>query len=145
MNIRNLFKRIFIAAALLAVPATASAEDEAERRFKAQNKLKKDAARVDKKCGTQIAVQLDYDKFDAKLRKKYAISSWCENVLSALRNLCRGPKTMAHIQKRVQTYRCTPATDGRKITIKDGTVTMFLDFEGKNYGDFAKKELVRKL
>ena len=125
---------------------SAWAEDEAERKFKANNELVKKAAKTNEQCGTKIEVDLDYDGFAPKIRKRYALGSWCEHVLEQLRYLCRGPKTKAHIAKRVLRYRCTQS-DGkpRKVTIDKGTATLYIDFDASNYAQFVRRALVRQL
>lgn len=125
---------------------SAWAEDEAERKFKATNELAKEAAKTAEQCGTKIEVDLDYDGFEERVRRRYSLGSWCEHVLEELRVLCRGPKTKAHIAERVKRYRCTHA-DGkaRKLTIEKGTATLYLDFDASNYAQFVRRALVRQL
>ncbi len=151
MKANNLHRRLVLGLAVFgltgsAVSGPAFAEDEAERRFKAKNQLVKAAGKAAEKCGGQLKVELAYDRFDKRARQRYAIASWCEHVLDQLRGLCRGPKTKAIVQRRIKRFRCMPASkDGRNLTIADGTVTLFIDFEAANYGQFARRALVRKL
>ena len=139
---------LLVAAALgLAGGGFARAEDDtAALRAKVETELEKRAKRTDEACGTQLDVLVDFASFPEEKRKKYSLASYCSEPLHKLRALCRGPATKKYITKKVKAYLCQHAKKaGRSLSIKKGILTFEIDFEAKNNGQFAQRELVRKL
>ena len=134
---------------ITALPAGATAQaetDETPPHARIEAELKKRATRTDETCGTRLDVTLDFASFPAKKREKYSLASYCSEPLRKLRELCRGPATKKYVARRVRTYRCRHAQkDGRRLTVEKGVLTLEVDFEAKNNGRFARRELVRKL
>ncbi len=133
-----------VAAVVSAVAAVAHADD-AERRFRAQNQLNKQVKKIEEECGFKMAADIDFDSFAPEVQTRYSLGGWCDEPLEAIERLCRGPKTKAYLAKVVKSYKCVQAKGERKITIDKGVITLHLNFESSNYGEFSRRELVRQL
>lgn len=139
------------AVALLAtLTPAARAEEESDkvRRARMENDLEKEAESTDAKCGTKLAVTIDWASFDAdEAWKTRSVSGYCEAPLGALARLCEGKHAKEHIAKKVKKLACKAAKDKSawRLEVKGDTLEWNVSPDAVNAGDFARNQLLRKL
>jgi hypothetical protein len=139
-----------VALSLLASPVFADDEESPKvKRARLENELEKEAESTDEKCGTKIAVKIDWASFDANPNgwQGKSISGYCEAPLGQLRYLCEGAKAKAYIQQAVKEYVCFAAKDkaGWKAVRKSGIVEWHVSPDSVNNDAYAKEQLLKNL
>lgn len=133
---------------LLLSPARAEEESAKVRTARLESELEKEAQSTDAACGTKLAVKIEWAGFEGvDAWKDKSVSGYCEAPLGALRTLCDGAASKAHIQKTVKTFVCKAAKDksGWKVVSKSGTVEWHVSPDSTNNDAYAKEQLLRNL
>ncbi|MCK6550069.1 hypothetical protein L6R52_29815 [Myxococcota bacterium] len=154
----GLVKKLILSTALVlgasaTTPITvnvARAEEESEkvRKARSENELEKEAESTDAKCGTKLAVSIDWASFDADAAwQGRSVSGYCEAPLGALRSFCEGKNARAHIEKKVKKLVCRAAKDksGWKVKVDGDTVEWHVSPDSVNNDAYAKNQLLRTL
>jgi hypothetical protein len=119
---------------------------------KQDESYKSESDSLNKACASTIKAAIDWESFkseltasaDGKLRKSFY--GYCAAPLSALRSLCGDADAKQTVQKKVKQVTCKfGGKDKRKIDLKGGTVTYWVDWDSGNDADFCKAFLGKKL
>ena len=108
--------------------------------------FKKEVDSANKKCAIALKAAIDWASFkgemDKALDKKinYSFYGYCSSPVSNLRGMCDDADAKAEVKKKVKSYTCKFGGKGkRKMTLKGGKLTFWVDWEAANADDFAKE------
>jgi hypothetical protein len=102
--------------------------------------LKESAASVDGKCGTKLAVSVDWNTINDETLGQYSVSGFCDNPLDELRRLCETQEGKSF----VSTIKKVTCAFGKEMSVKvsGDTLAWTTSTEGYNQDQFVRKELL---
>ncbi|MAQ15655.1 MAG: hypothetical protein CMN30_12785 [Sandaracinus sp.] len=99
--------------------------------------LAREVTRTNEACGASPTVELDFDSVPDEVMVSHSVSSLCDDVLGAFRNLCRfapGKELYASLQR----IECAWRAEGSSLTLDDGTVSWSVATDVRNRHEVAR-------
>jgi hypothetical protein len=106
--------------------------------------LKEEVASLNKKCGTQVSMSVDWAAINDEALLKYSVSSFCGNPLGEAARLCESAEGKAFVTEKIKKASCTfkPTGPDMSLVIDGGTLKWTTSGEAYNQEEFARKELL---
>lgn len=133
-----------------------SLKDKKARKEAIEAVMKDKVDPVNKKCGTEIKIDVDWKSFDNTYEKGHtprSAASYCGSVFKGIQSICEsmGEEGKASVKKSIQTVKCSYAKGvatkdfAKKLELTDGTLHAQYDWGTGNIGEGAKEFLGGKL
>jgi hypothetical protein len=106
--------------------------------------LAKDAADINKACGTDFSVNFDWAAAPNADLEHYSASGYCESALSAVRSICNDVAGSDAVKQKITRVSCGFAAK-RTIALKNGTLDYRINFNSVNDYDFVIEYLRNNL
>ena len=137
------------AAILLAMAGAVRAEESVslkEKKYRADQMgyMKEPVDSTNEKCGTKVTLDIAFAGFTKAEpdHGTHSVYGNCEAPLDAMRMLCDDAVGKEAVQKNIKKIACSYGGPGkRSVTLKDGTLTWVVDWDGSNNSDFVKAYL----
>jgi hypothetical protein len=114
--------------------------------------FQKEVASANTKCGMKLKASIDWNSFKAEVDKSLdgkintSFYGYCSEPLSSMHGMCDDADSKGAIAKKVKSYTCRFGGKGkRKMDLKGGALTFWIDWDAANNGDFCKDFLGKKL
>lgn len=115
--------------------------DRAASEARHDEELAADLARVQEECGAKTTWTTHWSSVSDEILQKYSISGYCENVLSALRSLCRHEPGKKFVQANIESIECTWG-DALNVSL-DGKTLKWTTANDSNLSEKVYAELVK--
>jgi len=106
--------------------------------------LAKDAADINKACGTSFAVEFDWAAATNADLEHYSASGYCGSALSAVRSICNDVAGSDAVKQKIKRVTCGFAAK-RTIALKNGALDYKINFSSFNDFDFVIEYLRNNL
>jgi len=117
--------------------------------------FKREIDSANDRCSTKFAAKIDWNSFkgeidkhlDGKHASSYSFYGFCAEPLGTMAGMCGDSEdSKSSVKKRIKSYTCKFGGKGkRKIELKGSSLTMWVDWEAANYGDYIKGYLGKVL
>ena len=113
-----------LAALLVAVAGTASAESLAAKKMHAEQEadLSDRLALTNQTCGSHVTAKIDWSSFDEADALKNAVTPYCAAALDAIEDLCSDSLGKQAVTEKVKTVTCAGAS-APAASFADGALT----------------------
>lgn len=117
--------------------------DRKARLAELDKQLKESLASLNKKCGTQIGMSVEWDAINDDSLLKYSISSFCEHPLNEAARLCESAEGKAFVTDKIKRASCKFVVGSDlSLQLADGTLKWTAGSDAYNQEEFARKELM---
>jgi hypothetical protein len=115
--------------------------------------LAKSVKAANEKCGAKVKATIDWRSWRKEMNRildgkvKRGIGSYCQLVPDALWSMCNGSKDAKKaIARKIRSYSCKFGGKGkRRIVLRGGTISFWVDWKAANNGYYIKQYLGKKL
>ena len=120
-----MFHRCFVALVLIGLCRFSSVEAQSLKLRRtmddAEKKLQTAVDNLNKYCGTNITVKIDWSNAQQAALEKGYIQGNCENAIFGVRSICRDDLGKQSLQEKIEAVLCVFGP--KSFALKDGTLT----------------------
>lgn len=142
-----MLKKIVLTSSLLLITTSSFAFSlaEKEKHQKYETEISSQVTALNKTCGSDIKANFDWSTFSKEQLETIGIDGYSKEMLKGIANVCeRSELAKQSVGEKVKTITYSYAKS-RVIALKDGTLSVGMDFESANDAKAVEEYLMNNL